>query len=117
MDEKFNGLAADDTQYSIDSPEVKEYLNIFPDVTPEAAVGSVIEIHNNVAAGEDIASDKVESVIDMIKEKLAKPVETGEEANDAVGEADGEAGKPEGEATEGTEAASDVASTPGEKAE
>lgn len=68
---KADGLAEDGTQYSEESAEVAKFMELFPEVELDAAIGSVVVIHNNIIAGNDIAgADSVKEVIDMISEKL-----------------------------------------------
>jgi len=99
MKEQPFGLANDGTQYSAESPEVVKYLEMFPDVELDAAIGSVVTIHNNVIAGAEVAGD-VKEITDMISAKLLAdseevPADENEEPeNDGLD--NGEA-KPEGE--------------------
>lgn len=69
MEEKQPGLALDGTQYSAESPEVVKFRELFPDVTEEAAIGSVVEIHDNIVESKEIAGDAKE-VEEMIRQKL-----------------------------------------------
>ena len=46
MSEKIKGIDQWGREYDETSPEVVEYMAKFPDVTLEAAIGSVIEVIN-----------------------------------------------------------------------
>ena len=95
------GLADDDTQYSAESPEVVRYRELFPDVTEEAAIGSVVSIHNRVIAGENPAGDAGDEIAGMIKEKLESQSkddsDDGELEGDGLDKTDGEDSEEESE--------------------
>jgi len=98
MNDKPFGLANDDTQYSAESPEVVKYLEMFPDVELDAAIGSVVTIHNNVIAGAEVAGD-VKEITDMISAKLLADSEEVPADENEEPENDGleDETKPEGE--------------------
>lgn len=69
-EKKISGLAKDGTEYTADSAEVKKFKEIFADVTDEAAIGSVVNMHNAIAEGEDPAGEAADEVEKMIREKI-----------------------------------------------
>lgn len=65
-----HGEAADGTVYDLVSPAVVKYRELFPEVTPEAAIGSVVSIHNSIAEGAEPAGETLE-VYNMIVSGMA----------------------------------------------
>jgi hypothetical protein len=64
------GEAMDGTEYSVESPEVVAFKNIYPDVTDEAAIGSILNIHNTLAEGGTPAGEGIDEIITMINDKI-----------------------------------------------
>lgn len=107
------GMANDNTQYSIESPEVIKYLELFPDVTEEAAIGSVVNIHNHLLEGdENIAGDLSEEIVNMIRAEIYSHPET--EISEEEPEDDGlEKSNPESESdSENSEESQDESEEP-----
>ena len=82
------GNAIDGYEYYSESPEVLAYKTIFPDVTDDVAIGTILGMRNLLLQGMEPAipeSDNkpsIEQVVEMIKatiEKEAPPESTGEE--------------------------------------
>lgn len=65
-----HGEASDGTVYDLVSPAVVKYRELFPEVTPEAAIGSVVSIHNAIANGDEPAGETLE-VYDLIVRGMA----------------------------------------------
>jgi hypothetical protein len=70
-DERIFGTAKDGKEFDAESQEVKDYLAQYPDVTLEAAIGSVIEDYNRTlepvspdSPAEDEAEDEAEEADD-----------------------------------------------------
>lgn len=105
------GLANDETQYSEESEAVIKYKELFPDVETDAAISSVISIHNRIIAGEEPAGE-AEEVVEIIKAKLLENSEELEEGEGEDLEDDGE-GKDNGE-SEGNESGDSEEGSEGE---
>lgn len=93
MEDKALGLANDDTQYGAESPEVIKFRELWPDVELDAAIGSVVSIHNQIIADTADSSitegSKKYEIVKMIKDKLlADSEEVKEDENENV-ESDG----------------------------
>jgi hypothetical protein len=74
-DEEFDQQGETNTGviYTADSPEVIKYKEIYPDVNDDAAIGSVIGMHQAIVEGSEIAgAEEVAEVIEMIKAKIAE---------------------------------------------
>jgi len=71
---KVHGNAKDGKIFDADSPEVIEYLKKYPDVTLEAAIGSVIEIYNRQLEDADTGTDKLEDQPTNDEPKEDEPV-------------------------------------------
>lgn len=85
--EPITGLTNDGTQYSLESPEVVAFKKLFPEVTDEVAVSSVVTIHNTVTNGEEPAGDAVE-IVEMIRAKIANGAEEISDEDKAEGAAE-----------------------------
>lgn len=74
-----SGEAVDGTKYTVDSPEVIAYKEIFPDVNDDAAIGSIISIHNTIFHGDDPAgAETIASIVKMIREKITPTADSAE---------------------------------------
>lgn len=78
MSNENKGVAQDEYVYGVDSPEVVAYREIFPDLTEEAAIGSVVSMRNALINGGEIApagdhKEAVDNVIALIKQTLPTP--------------------------------------------
>lgn len=71
------GEAEDGTRYNAESPAVVAYRELFPEVSLEAAIGSVVALHASVVSGETVSEDVVgaDRVISIIREGIASEAE------------------------------------------
>lgn len=68
--------------YTVDSPEVQAYLTAFPDVSEDAAIGSVQGIHTAIVSGDTVAGDPgvVGQIATLIQDwMIANPEVSGED--------------------------------------
>ena len=66
-----SGLAEDGTTYDATSPAVLAYQARFPEVTDiEQVIGSILNMHNNIARGETPAGEGNETILEAIKANL-----------------------------------------------
>lgn len=86
------GLTDDGTQYSIESPEVVKFKELYPEVTDEVAISSVVGLHDIITDGGETNPEAIE-VVEMIKEKL---MATSGDAPDQEPDADGLDGEASG---------------------
>lgn len=52
MENELKGVAEDGKEFTLESPEVIAYKEQYPDVTDEAAIGSVVTEYNNSLRAE-----------------------------------------------------------------
>lgn len=125
---RLEGIAGDGTKYYSDSPEVLAYKEAFPEVATDAAIGSVIAIHDNIVNGKEPAAEGEEAmkIVDLVKANIeagiAGKVDTGEEttgeevAAEGNETADGEGSEEVAAAVDGSEEVSNGEDTASEEA-
>lgn len=71
------GETEDGTHYDAISPAVFAYRQLFPDVSLEAAIGSVVGLHHSFVKGKAISGDVpgIERVVELIREGIASEAE------------------------------------------
>jgi hypothetical protein len=112
--EKLFGQANDGTQYSVDSPAVAAYKAKYQDVNDDAAIASVVGMHDAIIEGSDIANaEEVADVIALIKENIPAdttdiPCETdGDQSTGVLGSPEPVAGSDEFDADQPAEPVSE----------
>lgn len=107
MSEQIKGIANDGFEYTPESAEVLKYKEAHADATDEAAVASVVDIHNSLLEGKEVATTgEADDVIVGLVRSNIKTEAKAEESTEVTAEATAEdestetAGEAGGEATE-----------------
>lgn len=83
------GIAKDGYKYTSESPEVKHYRQIFPDVAEDASIGTVLNMRNALLDGGTPANPGDNAEVNALIEEIRATIETNENEGGA-GEADEE---------------------------
>jgi len=83
MSEELKGIASDGKEFTLESPEVIAYRKQYPDVTPEAAIGSVITQYENTL--NQVSSEEVSESSETEDEEATEETE-----KETFGEAEAE---------------------------
>lgn len=91
MSNELKGTANDGAEYTLESPAVIQYKAEFPDVTDEAAIGSIVQLHNNLSKNEDISKENFVAasmtIIELVQENISdEKTEMTEEQAEAAAE-------------------------------
>lgn len=75
------GNANDGYEYYVGCPEVEAYKLIYPDISDDAALGTIIGIHNMLLAGmipalpeESVNAVEIENVVAMVAKNIQSDV-------------------------------------------
>jgi len=89
--QEIRGEAKDGTIFTADSPEVKDFMQKYPDVTLEAAIGSVVNQYNSDNSDEPTPEADEAPAEAPAEEEASEDAPAEEEAAEEAEEAEAEA--------------------------